>query len=182
MLEPQPAPNARAVLGHHSPSPSPSRAPPAPLGDSVYLGSGPRRRQRPHPPSPVSEQCLHTQPSRTEGLLETRPQQVEASGVSASRNPPRAPHPPRQQYLCRGHPLLPSDTSLPQTSTFQAFPIPTPPREAALPQHPQPQDPLLAHPFTWGGGARPESTPKLASGAQRRALALGLPGSNRPPR
>lgn len=55
-------------------------------------------------------------------------------------------------------------------------------RGSPPPATPQPQDSLLACPFTWGARARPESTPKLASGAQRQALALGPPGSNRPPR
>lgn len=44
--------------------------------------------------------------------------------------PPTPPAVPLQRS-----PLLPSDTSSPQTSTFQAVPVPTPPREAALPQH-----------------------------------------------
>lgn len=129
--------------GHHSPSPSPSRAPPAPLGDSVYLGSGPWRRQRPHPPSPASEQCLHTQPSRTEGLLETRPQQVEASRVSASSNPPKGTPPtPPAVPLQRSPPpslrhVLAPDQHFPGLSyshpTLRGSPPPAPPASRPAP-------------------------------------------------
>lgn len=140
------------------------------------------RRERPHPPSPATEQCPHPQPSRTEGLLETRRQQVEASRVSASGNPSSAPRPPRQQYLCRGHPSFPQTRPRPRPAHSRLFLFPPHlERQPSPSTPPQPQDPLLARPFTWGGRARPESTPKLASGAQRWASALRPPGSNRPP-
>lgn len=82
------------------------------------------RRERPHPPSPATEQCPHPQPSRTEGLLETRHQQVEASRISASGNPSSAPRPPRQQYLCRGHPSFPQTRPRPRPAHSRLFLFP----------------------------------------------------------
>lgn len=132
------------ALGCLGPSPWPSRAPQLPGRTTRTLEVA--CRVHTHPALPLSNMPPPPTPRaqhRDRGTPETGPQQVEGEATAqlpaALHLPPR---PPSQQYLCRGHALLPSDTpspSSPQTSPFQAFlvlssgPRPHPPPRGSSP-------------------------------------------------
>lgn len=104
-----------------------------------------------------------------------------AGGSAKARLPatlhlPPLPH--AQQHPCRGRPLLPSDTSSPQTSTFQAFLFPPqghgpiPLHQAALPLQP----PSLHLPSP-GAGQQGHSETGLWGPAGRNGAGEGPQGS-----
>ena len=116
-----------------------------------------------------------------------------AGGSAKARLPatlhlPPLPH--AQQHPCRGRPLLPSDTSSPQTSTFQAFLFPPqghgpiPLHQAALPL--QPPSLHLPSPGAGQQGRCPLRNWPLGPSREERgrggAPRLPLPGSSEPRR
>lgn len=150
----------------------PSRAPPAPPRTVRTLEAACRR------PSTSTKSC-HPPLSPACGDRGPPGDWTPASGGGRGKGQqPSVCHlahpPPSRQHLHRGCSLLPSDTSSPQTSTFQALLVPSPGPWFYSPSIPWPEDPLLAPPLTQGGRARPVSTPKPI---QRWVPILCLPGS-----
>ena len=163
------------ALGCLGPSPCPSRAPQLPgrtartleVACRVHTHPALPLSNVPPPPTPPAqhrgtEGLRRLDPSKWRGRQRPSFQQPSICHVAHLAHPPSSTSAEVMPSFPLTRPLPRPARSRPFLFSPQAHgPIPL--REAALPQ---PEGPLLAHPLTRGGTARPVSTLKLASGAQ----------------